>query len=173
MGGLSLIWLSKCKENWWSSLVRELKEAELSTAAASQILHQIKLFDWLIFEIQSLLSLSFYLDFLGNSYGQKFLQASQALFFFNFFSSLFFVCHLTYLSICPSNTRSRSQPQRCAGSGRKSVPAVSNAREERCALAQSKLLACTLIRFQCWGVIFLKTSSRKKKKKKFNQEIFC
>ena len=55
MGGLSLIWLSKCKENWWSSLVRELKEAELSTAAASQILHQIKLFDWLIFEIQSLL----------------------------------------------------------------------------------------------------------------------
>ena len=43
------------------------------------------------------------------------------------------------LSICPSNTRSRSQQPRCAGSGRKSVPAVCNAKEERCAPAPSKV----------------------------------
>jgi hypothetical protein len=51
------------------------------------------------------------------------------------------------IKICRSNIRSRSQPPRCAGSGRKSAPAASNAREERCALAQSKELVLSFDSF--------------------------
>lgn len=84
MGGLSLIWLSKCKENWWSSLVRELKEAEVIHSRSQPnfipiFILKIKLVDW----CPIIIVIIFLFNFLGNSYGQKLLQANQALLLFS------------------------------------------------------------------------------------------